>query len=391
MKFAVRPLFFVSAFCLLCASGCGGGDSSKLQCAADETEASVMVEGSTFEGCFALCENGECAPDFRCQQDICIPNDLGVEDRPNNINNSNNGNNLNNANNLNNQNNENNLNNGGENNAIDPDAEEACEQACDVLYGSCITDNCTLTSEDTSALDALKMDCLENLLEDGRSCAEAASADADLLAGVRNVASQTCDAVSDLRCGDFGLTEECGCDVPSDLGGPCESGSDCQGGDLSSGCIPELDTEGEETGFPGGYCFAFPCPLLPDRMPPYTYRSSACGDSGLCRVFSGQGGPISVCEPSGAACTREGYAPSAVGLESNASGDPVFIEACDPECSMDSECGTGGFCDPETSACLVECSTSPISEMAGSPSLADVCSNSGGVCVSAIGSEFCRL
>jgi hypothetical protein len=266
-----------------------------------------------------------------------------------------------------------------------------CAQACDLFYGSCITDNCTLAPDILQAVNDIESNCLTGGAN-GTSCAEDAAADPQFRSALEQLVTQTCDDVKPLRCGDFGLTTECGCATPSNLGSACTTDAQCNGGDLEGFCIDALDQDGNPTGFAGGYCAATPCPI-PDQEPPTTYRSSACGPNGVCRVIGTVGDEFAYCASTcGPSCRyNAGYACQIMDLEVSEANEVTFLTGCAPECTSNTQCGTTGRCNMTSGACELPCSTTPIGGTQGNPSFADVCVSTGGTCQGAVGSQFCVL
>ncbi len=393
-------------------SACGddsGGKTSK--CGAGTVYASV----GEVTACYDTCADGVCGVGFRCNiaNEICIkiepvsnnstnPNNMTVETNnstnPNNSTTSNNATGTNNttgtnnsSNNATNNNGTNNPTNNTTNNNPNPQLVALCEKACDLYYGSCITDNCTLQADTLQAVNDIKANCISGG-NSGTTCVQDAAADPQFRAALEQLATQTCDDLKPLRCGDFGLTAQCGCATPTNLGAACTTDGQCNGGDLEGFCINALDQDGNPTGYAGGYCAATPCPI-PSREPPTAYRSPACGSNGICTVIGTVGDEFAYCAAGcGAGCRlNAGYACQVLDLEVTAANDVLFLRGCSPECTSNADCGTSSRCNLTSGACELGCTTTPIGGTQGNPSLADICLSSGGTCQGTAGSQFCIL
>lgn len=403
---------FVTSVCVLMLTACGDdGGKNGPACGANEVYASV----ENITDCYAKCTSGVCAVGFICEatNQICIPSSTfnqstssdattSTNDDPNNSSNHNtstnntsgstdasgsNNESMNTNNDTSNTNNTHTNTNGTTN--PDPQLVTLCEQACDLLYGSCITDNCTLSASDESVLAGIKADCV-NGLDGGPTCAEDAANDPAYRSALQSLVTNTCEDIKSLRCGDFGLTEECGCATPTNLGAACTASSQCDGGDIAASCIPEVNVDGDPTGYVGGYCAAVPCPVL-GGVPPYSYRSPVCGDGGVCTVAGTEGSEQAFCRAGcGPSCRSNGYACQVLDLELSANNALLFVTACLPKCTADADCGAGSRCDMASGSCQIPCTTTPLGGTVGNPSLADACANSGGSC-SAGAPSFCVI
>lgn len=403
-----------SALALVLTLGCGGEETAGLECENDDVFARV---GET-EGCFARCPVGVCSAGSVCLENLCIPTDLvGGNNNTNNpvqTNNSTSPNDPNNptnnqttqtnnstpgssngsnnqSNNTNNTNNTNNETTAETNNNNAAQLQALCQQGCDLLYGSCITDNCTLTPEQTTALSGIYDTCLNGDPEYA-GCVSEAQTDPDFKLALEELLTSTCDDVSSLRCGEFGLTQECQCAAPTSLGDACTSASDCGAGDLSPLCIPELNSQGQPTGYVGGYCSAGPCPIRDSSITDVdVYSDDSCGEGNLCVVIPSASGPRSYCIQGCDSGCRNGYACQIQTVEPNAQGEAAFVGGCDPGCTSSQDCGTGARCNTLSGRCEVPCGNQPVGSVPGNPTLTELCLNSNGSCIQRAEGFFCSL
>jgi hypothetical protein len=373
-------LCFVGAVALVPACGSGGGGKSGSECDAGEK----LAEVNGTEGCYAECDNGACDPGFTCNSGLCIEDSSngGTNGSPNgNTNGSPNGNTNGSPNGNTNNNN---------NNPIDPALAEKCEEYAELIFG-CINDNCTLEGDLATTLE-MEEDTFLN--GDGTAqnpgCAQEASDNPMFATQLTDfVAENTCDTLSGLRCGQLGLTDECGCSTPTNLGAACTMDDECDGGDLIGGCATEEDSE-----LPGGYCLAQPCPTSQQMPDGYAYQSPACGEGNICRVFVD---PMSMdrfglcfagCE---GGCDREGYACQLASIIQNEEMELEVVRYCTEACAANEDCANddSARCNTDTGSCEFECDGEAGPN--GEPSLADICASNGGTCTmdADLGKEYC--
>ncbi len=289
--------------------------------------------GETGEG--ATCEtDDDCSSGLRCYRDnntrFCVVpcgdnDDCGPgacnlpEDDGNNADNnstpgnnsSNNGDNnntpVNNADNNGNNNADNNnnpVNNAdNNNNPVNNNSGNSCQPACDLLF-QCVNQDCP------GALDLTPQQCVDQC-------------------NIDPVQFQA-DVIVSLTCADISPQL---CPPPANetnAGAACTQDADCEAGTLQPFCIAEIDPDGNETGFAGGYCVAIGC-----------QGDAACGVGNLCLAIDDAGNTACFDGCNDDAC-REGYA-----CQDLTGGQQPGFNACVPACETDEDCGQGATCNAD--------------------------------------------
>ena len=240
-------------------------------------------------------------------------------------------------------------------------------------------DTCTLDAELSSAIDGAYDSTLNG---DGTAqnpgCARQLAGNPQFVTQVEDfVADNDCDTLSSYRCGTIGLTEECGCAPPANLGAACTDDAMCDGGDLDGVCISEMDNPD----LPGGMCVAVECPSDVDAPDGFLYNTEVCG-TGVCQnILTDDGGSFGLCLPGcgGGATCRTGFGCSLANILALDDTGTAFeaVLLCQAACSANADCGDGSRCNA-AGGCEIECDGTPGAN--GEPSLAELCVATGGTC-----------
>jgi hypothetical protein len=375
-------LCFVGALALAPACGDSGGKDGACEAGQKEAE----VNGS--KGCYDECNAGACDAGFSCRSGLCISDGSTTT---NNVSTTNNTTSMP-------PNNttvtppNNTTVTPPNNTTIDPALVTLCEQYADLLYGMCF-DSCTLDAELSAAVD----DAYDGTLNgDGTSanpsCAQLLTDNPEFVTQVQDfVGNNTCDTLSSFRCGDIGLTTECNCATPTNLGAACTDDAGCMGGDLDGFCATEADSQ-----FPGGYCVAFSCPSSDQAPDGFFYNSEVCGPTGVCQNnIQDDGSAVGICWGGcggGTAC-RAGYGCQLVNITQEDDAGTMFaaVQICQPACTANADCASddGARCNVGTGACEIKCDTTP--DPNGGPTFAELCAMTGGTCTTdaGLGADYC--
>ena len=398
-------LCVVGALAFLPACGSGGGKSSGGDCA--ENEQKATVDGA--EGCFPLCVEGICDVGQRCVQGLCLQQgatNVNVNGDPNGTPNGDPNGTPNGDPNANpngdpnaNPNGDPNANPNGDPNAdpnanpnnvmIDPAHVALCEEYWDLIFGSCLS-TCTLDAETQSNLDTALDISVNGRADDPGTpedesvpaCAETLATNPTFVEQLQEyVTNNTCETNTAIRCGEFGLAEECNCAPPTNLGDACDMDDQCMSGDLRGICVAEADG-----GSPGGECAAGFCPGFGQAPSGFTYEYAGCGDGNICQNVVPEDGssPYGICWGGcdGNAECRGGWLCQISNIlqpPNDAGGTDVSIlRWCAPSCSANSDCLMGWRCN--AGVCEFPCDGTPDPNDPDARTAQQVCVDGSGTC-----------
>ena len=273
-----------------------------------------------------------------------------------------------------------------------------CKAYCEIIYG-CLTE-CGYPSEDTEQIvdgcldgfDSLDPGCNGLIAGDRDHYEEFVYTDfGDLDSDELKDEPNTCADTKWLRCGTFGIWNECtpACEAPANVGDICTDTAQCDSGDLLWGeCFGEYDTDGELLG--DGICTAGSC-YVPDNIPHGSINvDGGCGDGNGCLAYEQQPGDflafcVDTCESNddcdtGSACQLVGYLYDTD--SSTTSPQPVgAARMCSQACDADGDCGADSRCNDD-GICEFSCDQ---------PGGDTFCADIGGTCVDDDGTEYCEL
>lgn len=236
----------------------------------------------------------------------------------------------------------NNLTNNSTNNPLTP-VEQKCADFCDTVLGSCVLDNCGLSTP----LELIRAAEYDKCSGSGpESCVKKYKNDLVFRGVVDGIPAGECfdTQVETTRCVTFGF-QACDCPLP-DLTKGCTAQGDCDSGYLGSFC--QVENGGGVP--PGGQCIFLGCFIEADVLDFSRSDRTGCGAENLClradeQTFCVQGcSATQGCNP-GFECRRE--------LDNGATGYCDFVCNSDIECQSQDRavCSTttaniGGFCVP---------------------------------------------
>jgi len=172
-------------------------------------------------------------------------------------------------------NNVNNSTNNNPNNVVDP-VTQKCTGYCELIMGTCVTDNCSLTGSVETARQANLAKCMGT---DADSCTSRYRSDLSFRDAVDNAPVGNCfDMDVEIgRCVGFGF-EACNCPLP-ELDTTCTADNQCNAGYLNGSCITSA-MGGPE----GGVCLAMGCIMGADAAIGSASKGDAngCGPTNLC-------------------------------------------------------------------------------------------------------------
>lgn len=376
-------LCFVGALAVMPACGDSG---SKSNCENGQKEAEV----NGTKGCYDACMDGACATGFSCKSGLCIADSSNANSNTNsNTNSSTNSSNTNSS-------NTNSMNtNGNPNNTmIDPTIQALCESYADLLYGTCF-DSCTLDTDLQTAVDnAYDVTLNGDGTAQNPGCPQRLTDNPQLVQQYQDFVDQnTCATLAGYRCGDLGLTTECNCAPPTNLGAACADDTACMGGDLEGFCVTEMDNPD----WAGGQCLAGNCPSSDQAPDGYFYNTDVCGAGGVCEnIIDDMGNAFGVCFGGCGTGCRAGYGCQVANITQEDDAGTMFavVRTCDKACTANADCASDDTfrCDTTAGSCQFQCDATPDPMNPNDPTLADLCTATGGTCVmdAALGKEYCQ-
>lgn len=398
MKRIIGSLFAVLAIAMF-VMACG--DDNKDSCGDGEVKLAIVTNGVAGDAqCFKTCTDTVAASDCpnpaaqECKGSPSVCRDKAVVD-------------------TNNDNNDNNDNNTPEEPTISAEHTTLCEDYCEISVG-CIYEWCGSENIQSgliqsclhgSAGDPEDIGCIGELTGTSEDAAaiEAAADEYRSTVYANDGSKITCDDTKYLSCAYAnifkaqGASFNCGCTESTTVGNACEKAEDCDSGALPSGCIPETTAQGEDTGYPGGYCVAQACdlevPLAERIIGSANPNSSGCGAGNYCVMERYENSSMGTCYP-GCEQTedcRPGYACQArasvveLGTDGSVTKETMAKSCLPASCETDADCGTGenqGRCNVATKACEFRCTDD---------SAKAFCESGGGECTGEEGKTFCVL
>ena len=234
----------------------------------DEGQRIAIVGGA--EGCFDVCDGG-CISGTSCVDGVCVSSELlldptprtdaGVEDDT-----------------------------GGPEPVLTRDEAEAlCDDVVAIYYG-CASNHCTLTADQTMALEADQQLFLDG--EDGAAgCVEAAMVSESFVESAQDFRALDCESTQFIRCTELGLAESCTCAPPAKLGNNCVDDQSCVAGDFPVGCF--ISETGEN---PSGYCTSVCTDSDPNQPGDYIVLDpETCGAGNYCTVAVNEDERVGFC------------------------------------------------------------------------------------------------
>lgn len=243
-------------------------------------------------------------------------------------------------------------NNGSQNNeapnstSSDPDI-ALCAEFCDLLFGSCVEQQCELGDDRRAQLGELYEICMWEGFDGDPGCVDSVRNDPGAREGLRDLLDTVpCDGeeLQQFRCQEIGLVNECDCPQSGGggIGSSCGSNGDCDGAGLPAICVDEFN----DPPFPGGYCVSIGCDVGDQGQAAY---DDLCGEENVCIAVGGPGSNEGVCFDgcsTHAAC-RADYQCRLIGVDGGGigGGGRTALRVCLPQCGDDSDCGQNERCN----------------------------------------------